>query len=136
MSALCRRDIAVLGMGAALAHLLHEVDPLPAARPVAPSFGTLTLSDRTDRTDKTLNVQVSSHAFRQGGRGGPSDKTDTTPCTAISDAAGPAGEWLRALACEHPDATRAQLAQLTGCSVRTVRRHLNTSATGSQQGTD
>jgi len=126
MSALCPRDVAAglgsaaLGMGAALAHLLHDFDPVPTIRPVAPSFGTLTPSDRTDKTDRTLNVQVSGDPFRQVGRGGPSDKTDTTPHPAILDAADPAGEQLRALAGEHPDATRAQLAQLAGCSVRTV----------------
>ena len=127
--------VAVLGMGAALAHLLHASDP-ETAPPVRvggkPNDAHVAdPSDRTDRTDRTTKPQVTAGAFRQIEGRWPVDRTDKTRRPRTPAASG-VGERVRALAAAHPDATRAQLADLAGCSLRTVHRHLS----GQQSGPD
>jgi DNA-binding CsgD family transcriptional regulator len=136
--------VAVLGMGAALAHLqAHQpcATPTDVARvdvavspgaaavsaPVAGPGTTSTLGwpDRTDRTDTTPFSQVNGPEFRQV----PPDRTpggpDRTPRRAPAGAgsASAVGARVLALTVEHPGWTQARIAEEVGCSVRTVRRH-------------
>lgn len=142
--------VAVLGMGAALAHLTHtatgrvdtagsalDADTSSTHAPSAP-FAEVTEkmspTDRTDRTDKTPNVQVGVVDVRQEWAGGDLTEPAKTPGAHQGphpDCGVPVGERVRSLALTHPDVTRVELARLTGCSVRTVHRHLSTITTAS-----
>lgn len=69
------------------------------AAPVRPSAGP----DMGDGADRALPATSTTRG-------------KTSPVSA---------ETVRRLAAEHPDWTQAQVAEAAGCSVRTVRRHLN-----------
>lgn len=120
--------VAVLGMGAALAHLQStertEVND-------AAIVHSLDRPATTARTAKTPTVQVSSPAMR---REAPA-KTPISPAKTQSEAA-PKGAAttatasqlavsVRALADANPNWTQARIAAEAECSVRTVRRHLS-----------
>jgi hypothetical protein len=142
--------VAVLGMGAALAHLTNNNGRVDGAGsvldtetsstrsrsvPLAEVAQAVSPSDRTDKTDKTLTVQANGGEFRQERAGDDVTEPDRTPVASRLGHPGsgvPVGERVRSLALTHPDVTRVELARLTGCSVRTVHRHLFTSATASR----
>ena len=80
------------------------------------------------------HINTTTTALDQGSRAAglvqprPARLLNPTPKEATGTAVGP-GEVVRTLALQHPAWTQAVLAERAGCSVRTVRRHLNTPAT-------
>jgi len=117
--------VAVLGMGAALAHLTHA----PATpEPVTSTFATIPAGGRGQ-------VEVSPVGA------GPSTRPALLQPMAAYAAMADRPDWgadtgvrVRALHTEHPDWTRARIGEVAGCSARTVRRHLHaTDATKSTQ---
>jgi hypothetical protein len=120
--------VAVLGMGAALAHLVHNgqlpttgrsVDGDSAARladvsPAVESHGTLDmLADRTPDTTTRRTVTPPRMAARTPGR----TATRTVGRTRTADA-------VARLVGRYPDMTTDEIARRIGVTDRTVRRHL------------
>ena len=119
--------VAVLGMGAALAHLTHA----PATvmpEPVTSTLATIPAGGRGQ-------VEVST-----AGAGPSARPALVQPLTAYAamadrlDLGADTGVRVRELHTEHPGWTRARIGEVAGCSARTVRRHLHTTgATKSTQ---
>ena len=119
--------VAVLGMGAALAHLTHASATVPPE--------SVTSTPATIPSPERGQVDVSLT-----GAGPPTRPALVQPVAARPAMAG-RSEWgadtgvrVRELPTEHPDWTRARIGEVAGCSARTVRRHLHaTDATKSTQ---
>ncbi len=108
--------VAVLGMGAALAHL----QTAPVAGVPSPPV--------TSSAPGALEARPVPTAA--GSRGSSSSRPSSAPRMSSTTArpdrrAASGGVRVRELAAEHPKWTQAELAAAAGCSVRTVRRHLS-----------
>jgi hypothetical protein len=115
--------VAVLGMGAALAHFTHASAPATATAMPEPVTSTLATIPAGGRGQ----VEVSPAGA------GPSARPDLVQPMAAYAVMGDRPDWgadtgvrVRELHTEHPDWTRARIGEVAGCSARTVRRHLHT----------
>ena len=108
--------VAVLGMGAALAPLVHE-----AATDAAPSGSSLAGDPAPTDADPTVRAAAPKSAPRKATR-------PRTAPTGATTGTGTAARVAR-LKAEHPDLTNAAIAKRLRVSVRTVSRHLNPPAT-------
>ncbi|MGL4177521.1 MAG: hypothetical protein ACRCSN_15755 [Dermatophilaceae bacterium] len=139
VAAVSTLPVAVLGMGAALAHL-QRAAPTPGASVVATPAAAPGLTsptdaggpggrrgpgwaDRTDRTDTTTSAQVSGGGLRQDRPDRTRVRPDRTAHATGHEGGGDLAEVVRGIALEHPGWTQKQVAAAAGCSVRTVRRH-------------
>ncbi len=111
--------VAVLGMGAALAHLVHTTDPDASrvvevtAAVVEPAAGVV----ETTQPESTPAARSSSTApvlrsSRSRGSSSPSGSSSDT------------GTRVARLRAQHPDLSTAEIARRLGVTDRTVRRHL------------
>ena len=124
--------VAVLGMGAALAHLTHHADPHPVASSDVPApEGPQEQDDTNQDTDPNT------------GQGDEGDEGDGDQDTTGQDQTGKgrkhttrtrtgrgssAGQVIR-LRARHPEWTVGQIALKAGVTERTARRHLNATPT-------
>lgn len=117
VAAVATLPVAVLGMGAALAHLSHHPET-PEASSATPPAGSDTEPLDTLDTD-TRRVDTSAPRPRKR----PRTRPQTRPVHADTNAL---AQLVLDLSEAHPDWTQAQVAAEAGCSVRTVRRHQST----------
>jgi hypothetical protein len=112
--------VAVLGMGAALAHLqAHQPDVAGEGVTVSPGVAAVTAPVAAPGTTSPLGLPHRTH------------KTHRTPRQTPAGSGSAVGARVLSLTAEHPGWTQARIAQAVGCSVRTVRRHQqNATATG------
>lgn len=157
--------VAVLGMGAALAHLVTET-PYTETEPAADGVVVVAEevpADEAQETAPQASAPVPAPGYRVGSDArvepvDPTDDEDTAevavpaprpaPRPAVSTPTGvvgarrggrPAGSTaavkVARLRAQHPDWKLAQIAERAGCSVRTARRYLNAPTAG-QSGPD
>jgi hypothetical protein len=115
--------VAVLGMGAALAHLVHEdsADPVPSSPSAAPDAdaGPSGSSPTPDATPDSAPGPDSASRDRT-----PRTKvTARTPRPAKTGAGADTAAKVARLRAKHPDITQTEIAKRLGLSERTVRRH-------------
>jgi DNA-binding CsgD family transcriptional regulator len=122
--------VAVLGMGAALAHLVHEdsADPAPSS-PSADRVADAGPSGSSPTPDAAPDSAPGPDADSTR-RGRPARATGTTrtprPATTGRTGAGTdTAAKVARLRAKHPDITQTEIAKRLGLSERTVRRHLN-----------
>jgi hypothetical protein len=156
--------VAVLGMGAALAHLVAETPPVQAPT-VEPSLSAeLDASVPPAHDTSAAPVPAPGYQVHPDARVEPvpaavDDVDDVDPDgTEIGEvpaprpaprlappvAGRPAGRptgsstavTVTRLRAKHPQWTVGQIAEKAGCSIRTARRHLNPPAAGPQVGSD
>jgi hypothetical protein len=140
--------VAVLGTGAALAHLIrdnhHHDTTIPVAVPTpTASTPTVSVSDDADAPDHNEDDEDAvagtvppprpaprfqpSHAAAADASRAPASTTRPArrPASRAAGSATGTGVTVRRLRAQHPDWTTARIAQRAGVTERTVRRHLN-----------
>lgn len=134
VAAVATLPVAVLGMGAALAHLSHHSEA-PEGSTATPSPGSdAEPLDTLDTLDTNAFPQVSGGDFCPTGLDTNARSADTnTPrprnrpqTRPVHGDANALAQLVRELTEAHPEWTQAQVAAQAGCSVRTVRRHQST----------
>jgi hypothetical protein len=136
VAAVATLPVAVLGMGAALAHLRHT-SQTPGASSVttpadAPGSTTTPANakplDTLDTLDTNTFPQVSGGEFCPEPLDTNTRRVDTNKPRprkrAANGAVNAAAELVRELTAKHPDWTQEQIAAKAGRSVRQVRRYL------------
>jgi hypothetical protein len=120
--------VAVLGMGAALAHLVHDNTPDPARSTPDTTPDTGTGPSQASTPPEAIPDPDST---RQDHPSRPATTASTPrPAKTGKPGAGPdTAARVAELHARHPDITRTEIARRLGLSERTVRRHLNTPAT-------
>jgi hypothetical protein len=111
--------VAVLGMGAALAHLVTDSTDATSVGDTAPGEADTTTTDSgvvTDAAPADPTVATSRPA--------PPPRT-TARRTVAAAGPGSVAVKVRRLREKHPDWTLTQIGEKAGCAERTVRRHLN-----------
>lgn len=124
--------VAVLGMGAALAHLVHEDTPnpvpsSPSAGPVidAGPFGSSPAPEAVPDSGPGADTGQSERRSRPVG----ATRTPRPARTGRTGSGSDTAAKVARLTAKHPDITRVEIAQRLGLSERTVRRYLNAPAT-------
>lgn len=138
VAAVATLPVAVLGMGAALAHLSHHSESPEAPTATPPAGSDAGPVDTLDTLDTNTLPQVSGGDFCPAGLDTNTRRMDTnTPrprkrhrnlpqTRPVHADANALAQLVRELTEAHPDWTQAQVAAEAGCSVRTVRRHQST----------
>lgn len=123
--------VAVLGMGAALAHLVHEDTP-NASAPAEPDAST---SDTPRAGPADVSVPVPGDGSGRPARAGTATRTRTQATRTARPAKTGAGSDTAAkvarLRAKRPDLTQAEVAKELKVTERTVRRYWTTATTGS-----
>jgi hypothetical protein len=119
--------VAVLGMGAALAHLIRDTAPIV---PVAVTDEDVDNDDAPEVPEAATVVPAPTRAPRVPSTTAAKPTGTSARTARPARRAGNAGDRVRRLRAQHPEWTVARIAERAGVSERTARRHLNAPSTG------